>query len=113
MATYAELQEQIKKLQDEAEKVRAAEIESVLADVKGKIKQYGLTAEQLGFGSAPKKAAKKAEKSEEKKTAKKVEKKKAEAKKAAKKVEKLKKKLEEAKTPEEKKKLEKESFIKC
>lgn len=49
MATYAELQEQIKKLQVEAEKVRAAEIESVLADVKGKIAQYGLTAEQLGF----------------------------------------------------------------
>lgn len=52
MATYAELQEQIKKLQDEAEKVRAAEIESVLADVKGKIAQYGLTAEQLGFAAA-------------------------------------------------------------
>ena len=49
MATYAELQEQIKKLQEEAEKVRAAEIESVLADVKDKIKQYGLTAEQLGL----------------------------------------------------------------
>ena len=60
MATYAELQEQIKKLQDEAEKVRAAEIESVLADVKGKIAQYGLTAEQLGFSAAPKKTTKKA-----------------------------------------------------
>lgn len=55
MATYAELQEQIKKLQDEAEKVRAAEIESVLADVKGKIKQYGLTAEQLGLVAASRK----------------------------------------------------------
>lgn len=60
MATYAELQEQIKKLQVEAEKVREAEIESVLADVKGKIAQYGLTAEQLGLTSAPKKATKKA-----------------------------------------------------
>ncbi len=55
MATYAELQEQIKKLQDEAERVREAEIESVLADVKGKIKQYGLTAEQLGFATATRK----------------------------------------------------------
>lgn len=55
MATYAELQEQIKKLQEEAEKVREAEIESVLADVKGKIKQYGLTAEQLGFATATRK----------------------------------------------------------
>lgn len=58
MATYAELQEQIKKLQDEAEKVRAAEIESVLADVKSKIAQYKLTAEQLGFATAPKKGKK-------------------------------------------------------
>lgn len=60
MATYAELQEQIKKLQVEAEKVKAAEIESILADVKGKIAQYGLTAEQLGFAAAPKKGGKKA-----------------------------------------------------
>lgn len=60
MATYAELQEQIKKLQEEAEKVRTAEIESVLADVKGKIKQYGLTAEQLGLVAAPKNTSKKA-----------------------------------------------------
>lgn len=60
MATYAELQEQIKKLQVEAEKVKAAEIESILADVKGKIAQYGLTAEQLGFSAAPKKTTKKA-----------------------------------------------------
>lgn len=60
MATYSELQTQIKKLQEEAEKVRELEIETVLADMKSKIEQYGLTAEQLGFGSAPKKAAKKA-----------------------------------------------------
>lgn len=55
MATYAELQEQIKKLQVEAEKVRAAEIESVLADVKSKIAQYKLTAEQLGLSTATRK----------------------------------------------------------
>jgi len=60
MATYAELQEQIKKLQVEAEKVRATEIESVLADVKSKIAQYGLTAEQLGISTTTKKATKKA-----------------------------------------------------
>lgn len=60
MATYSELQAQIKKLQEEAEKVKEVEIETILADMKSKIEQYGLTAEQLGFSSAPKKTTKKA-----------------------------------------------------
>lgn len=58
--TFAELQAQIKKLQEQAEAVKAEELETVIADIKEKIAQYGLTAEQLGFSSAPKKATKKA-----------------------------------------------------
>lgn len=63
MTTYAELQAQIKKLQEQAEQVKAAELETVIADIKEKIAQYELTAEQLGFAtliksgrSTPKKA---------------------------------------------------------
>ncbi len=59
MPTYAELQEQIKKLQQQAEAIKQAEIDAVLADMKRKISQYGLTAEQLGFGSGSKKTARK------------------------------------------------------
>ena len=48
MTTYAELQAQIKKLQEQAEQVKAKELETVVADIKKKISEYGLTAEQ-GF----------------------------------------------------------------
>ena len=46
MTTYAELQAQIKKLQEQAEQVKAKELETVVADIKKKISEYGLTAEQ-------------------------------------------------------------------
>ena len=59
MSTYAELQAQIKKLQEQAEQVKAKELETVIADIKQKIAEYGLTAEQLGLASAPKKSTKK------------------------------------------------------
>jgi DNA-binding protein H-NS len=52
MSTYAELQAQIKKLQEQAEQVKAKEIETVIADIKQKISEYALTAEQLGLSSA-------------------------------------------------------------
>ena len=60
MTTYAELQAQIKKLQEQAEQVKAKELETVVADIKKKISEYGLTAEQLGFSSATGKTSKKA-----------------------------------------------------
>lgn len=58
--TFAEIQAQIKKLQEQAEEIKAEEISTVVADIKEKIAQYGLTAEDLGL-SAPvaKKGAKK------------------------------------------------------
>lgn len=52
MATYAEIQEQIKQLQAEADALKASEIKAVIADVKSKIQQYGLTAAQLGLTAA-------------------------------------------------------------
>ena len=57
--TYDEIQAQIKKLQEQAISIRAAEIDGVLADVKAKIQKYGLTADQVGFTSTAKKAVKK------------------------------------------------------
>jgi DNA-binding protein H-NS len=60
MATYTEIQEQIKKLQEQADKIRAGEIESVIADLRSKIAHYGLSAEQLGFTSSAKKTGTKA-----------------------------------------------------
>lgn len=49
--TFAEIQAQIKKLQEQAEKIKAEEISTVVADIKEKIAQYGLTAEDLGFAT--------------------------------------------------------------
>lgn len=59
MTSYADLQVQIKKLQDQAEKLKAKELESVIAGIKQKISEYGLTAEQLGLAPARKKTVKK------------------------------------------------------
>lgn len=56
--TYDELQEQIKKLTEQAEAIKASEIEAVLSDMKAKIAKYGLTAAQLGFVSSSKPAKK-------------------------------------------------------
>ncbi|MBB1074923.1 H-NS histone family protein [Rhodoferax sp. 4810] len=58
--TFDELQAQIKKLTEQAEAVKKTEIEAVLKDMKAKIEKYDLTADQLGFTSAPRKTAKKA-----------------------------------------------------
>ena len=55
MSTYAELQAQIKKLQEQAEQVKNKELETVVADIKQKISEYGLTAEQLGLATATRK----------------------------------------------------------
>ncbi|VWD46298.1 histone family protein nucleoid-structuring protein H-NS [Burkholderia lata] len=56
--TYDELQEQIKKLTEQAEAIKQSEIEAVLTDMKAKIAKYGLTAAQLGFSSSSKPAKK-------------------------------------------------------
>ena len=48
MATYSELMAQAQKLMAEAEQARKNELASVIADIKAKMKQYGLTVADLG-----------------------------------------------------------------
>jgi DNA-binding protein H-NS len=56
--TYAELQQQIAALQATAEELRRHEIAAIIADIREKIALYGLTAEDLGFGTTRGGAAK-------------------------------------------------------
>lgn len=49
MATYLELKQQAEKLLAEAEKMREQEIADTIADIKERIRVYGLTAEDLGL----------------------------------------------------------------
>lgn len=58
MATYGELMAQAKALMDEAEKIRKAELSSVIADIRAKMTEYGLTISDLGGGPRAGKAAK-------------------------------------------------------
>jgi len=55
MTTYSELQKQISALQEKAEKLRIAELESVINDIKSKISEYNITAKDLGFSTRSKK----------------------------------------------------------
>ena len=62
MSQYADLKAQIAKLQAQAEEARRTEIDNVVADIRQKIAEYGLSAQDLGFavaakrGRTPKKA---------------------------------------------------------
>lgn len=49
MATYLELKEQAEKLLAQAEEMREQEIADAIAQIKEKIRLYGLTAEDLGL----------------------------------------------------------------
>jgi DNA-binding protein H-NS len=49
--TYLQIQKQIHSLQREAEKLRVQEMSGVIDRIKVAIAEYGITAEQLGFGS--------------------------------------------------------------
>lgn len=50
MPTYSEVQEQIRKLQKQADEIRAKEIADVIEDIKAKIQLYDLTEKDLGLG---------------------------------------------------------------
>jgi len=52
MPSYKEIQDQITKLQAQAEKLRSAEREAAIADVKAKIAEFALTAKEIGLGSS-------------------------------------------------------------
>lgn len=49
--TYLQIQRQIETLQRQADKLKTQEVAGVVERIKVAIKHYGLTAEQLGFGS--------------------------------------------------------------
>ena len=48
MATYTELQREISRLMQQAEDARKAEIRAVIADIKAKMHEYGITVADLG-----------------------------------------------------------------
>ncbi len=48
MSQYAKIKAQIVELQAQAEEVRRQEIAAVVAELQGKIAEYGLTAQDLG-----------------------------------------------------------------
>lgn len=52
MPTYLELKEQAEKLLAQAEQLRKQEIEDAIADIKAKMKAYGLTAQDIGLAPA-------------------------------------------------------------
>lgn len=49
--SYSQIQKQIEVLQRQADKLRDKEIQGVVARIKTAITHYGLSAEQLGFGT--------------------------------------------------------------
>lgn len=51
MATYKQLTAQLEKLHKEVALAREKEIEQAIADIKQKITEYGITAEELGFST--------------------------------------------------------------
>ncbi len=60
MASYAELINQAQALMAQAEQVRKQELVNVIADIKAKMKEYGITVEDLGGSSGRKPGVSKA-----------------------------------------------------
>ena len=54
MSQYSELKAQIAKLQAQADDARRTEIADVIAMIREKIVEYGLSAQDLGFAAAAK-----------------------------------------------------------
>lgn len=52
MATYSELMAQAQSLMAQAEQARKDELSNVIADIKAKMKQYGITVADLGGGAS-------------------------------------------------------------
>ncbi|HEX7682289.1 MAG TPA: H-NS histone family protein [Trinickia sp.] len=52
MSQYAELKAQIAKLQEQADEARRKEVTNVIAEIKQKIAEFGLSAHDLGFAEA-------------------------------------------------------------
>lgn len=60
MATYLELKAQAEALMQQAEDVRKKEIAAVVADIKIKMQEYGISAADLGFAGTGRRAGKRA-----------------------------------------------------
>lgn len=58
MTTYSELLKQIESLTRQAEDLRQSEIDKVIAEIREKMEQYGLTVADLGAQKAPSRAKK-------------------------------------------------------
>lgn len=58
MATYSELMAQAQSLMAQAEQARKDELASAIADIKAKMKQFGITLSDLGGSAGGKRAAK-------------------------------------------------------
>ncbi|NDU86120.1 MAG: H-NS histone family protein [Ferrovum sp.] len=52
MATYEKLMEQAEELRRQAESVRQQEIQAIVMEIREKIRQFGITAKDLGFSTA-------------------------------------------------------------
>jgi DNA-binding protein H-NS len=52
MSQYAELKAQIARLQAQADEARRTELSNVIEEIRNKIAEYGLTAQDLGFAAA-------------------------------------------------------------
>jgi DNA-binding protein H-NS len=58
MASYSELMAQAQSLMAQAEQARKDELSAVIADIKAKMKQFGITVADLGGAAGGKKAGK-------------------------------------------------------
>lgn len=58
MASYSELMAQAQTLMAQAEQARKDELASVIADIKAKMKQFGISVADLGGAAGAKKAGK-------------------------------------------------------
>ncbi|OGB13716.1 MAG: histidine biosynthesis protein HisIE [Burkholderiales bacterium RIFCSPLOWO2_12_67_14] len=58
MASYSELMAQAQSLMAQAEQARKDELSTVIADIKAKMKQFGITVADLGGATGGKKAGK-------------------------------------------------------
>ena len=50
MSSYKELQNQIERLQKEAEQARKTELSNAIADIQSKMREFGISPEDLGIG---------------------------------------------------------------
>lgn len=57
MSRYDELMQQAKALMAQAEQARRAELAGVIADIKAKMKEFGITISDLGVPAAQKKSS--------------------------------------------------------